>query len=81
MRTPPVRNENPQLEVSTILNDNYGHPLIRLTYDDNEVQEIHPADSTIADIVDEVERVARWKGENSQNPFDKLRAAVAASKN
>lgn len=81
VRTPPVRKENPQLQVSTNLSDDFGNPLIRLTFTDDKVQEIYPADATITDVIDKVERAARWKGEGAENPFDNLRAAVALCKN
>jgi hypothetical protein len=76
-----VRKENPQLVVSAVLSEQYGHPSISLTYIDGHRQLIAPAGATIVDIIDEIERVARWKGEGAQNPFAKLRASVAESKN
>ena len=32
----------------------------------------------LVDVMDEVERVARWRGENASNPFGEMRAARAA---
>jgi hypothetical protein len=76
-----VRKENPQLAILATVQEEYGDPRITLTYIDGYCQRIAPAGSTIVDIIDEVERVARWKGEGSQNPFAKLRAKEAAAKN
>jgi hypothetical protein len=76
-----VRKENPQMVVNTVLSEEYGRPSITMTYTDGHKQQIAPAGCTIVDIIDEVERVARWKGDGAQNPFAKLRASMAASKN
>lgn len=81
VRTPPVRKANPQLEVSAVVTEEYGRPAIELTYVDGENQSISPVGSTISDLIDQVERVARWKGEGVVNPFEGLRKRVAASKN
>lgn len=83
MRTPPVQKENPDLKVISTVTEEYGRPSIHLTYSDGEEQTISPAGSTISDLIDQVERVARWKGEGpgDKNPFAALRAEVAASKN
>jgi hypothetical protein len=81
VRTPPVRKENPQMQISAILQEEYGDPQITLTYSDGYSQQIAPAGSTVVDIIDEVERVARWKGEGIQNPFAKLRSREAEAKN
>jgi hypothetical protein len=69
------------MQVVATLSDEYGHPSICLTYGDGERQSIAPAGSTITDLLDQVERVARWKGDGNQNPFAELRSRVAASKN
>lgn len=71
------------MKVVTTLSQDYGRPSIELTYIDGEKQTIAPAGSTISDLIDQVERVARWKGEGpgDKNPFAALRAEVAASKN
>lgn len=77
-----MRKENPQLVVVATMSDTYGQPSIDLVYTDNEKQSISPAGSTISDILDQVERVARWKGgDGGQNPFLKRLEREAAAKN
>lgn len=40
---------------------------------DGFTQEIESSGMKIVDILDEIERVARWRGDGKQNPFGKLR--------
>jgi len=45
---------------------------------DGHEQNVLPSGMKIVEIIDEVERVARWRGPNSINPFEKLRLERAA---
>ena len=66
--------------MSVSLVKEYGRPAIELTYVDGEKQSLLPIGSTVVDLVDQIERVARWKGEGIKNPFDALRAKDAESR-
>lgn len=45
---------------------------------DGYEQSIAPMGMKIVDIIDQVERVARWRGPGAHNPFEKVREARAA---
>ncbi|PXF44846.1 hypothetical protein BWQ96_05429 [Gracilariopsis chorda] len=77
VRTPPVKKANPKLKTELILSEEYGNANIELLYADGHKQRIHTSGMKIVDIIDEVERFARWKGDGAQNPFGKLREARA----
>lgn len=78
MRTPPVKRANAKLEVKVIPSEAYGGPRIGLQYADGFSQEIAMAGLKLADVMDEVERVARWRGSDVSNPFEELRKARKA---
>lgn len=72
---------NPELEVQPEVVESYGDPSIQITYNDGETQKIEPVGATIAQLIDEVERLARWKVEGASNPFGELRERRAKEKN
>ncbi|CAN8073372.1 unnamed protein product [Agarophyton chilense] len=73
VRTPPVKRSNPKLLTELTITEEYGNPTIELLYGDGFQQKIQTSGLKIMDIMDEVERVARWKGEGVHNPFEELR--------
>lgn len=48
-----------------------------MNLDDGFEQVIRANGLLISDILDEVEKVARWKGDGAKNPFGDLRKARA----
>ena len=71
VRTPPVRKENPKLEIATVLYEDDQLPKIALTYLDGHEQKIEPVGLGVVEIISEIEKVARWKGPGAMNPFHK----------
>ena len=55
--------------------ETYGTSSVQLTYTDGSEQTIDTGGMRVVELLDEVERVARWKGSDVQNPFDRLREA------
>jgi len=73
VRTSAVEGSNKELKITVNSREEYGSASIGLEYSDGFVQNIECTALKIVDVLDEVERVARWRGPNVVNPFEERR--------
>lgn len=74
MNTPPVRKENPKLEIAVHILEGSDNPMgIALTYIDGHHQKIVPTGLSVGEIIGEIEKVSRWRGEGVSDPFAEIK--------